>query len=385
MSSSSEGENRSPGVEMTLRKKTFFSLATVFFCLLAVELGLHAVAFVLSPGKGPAVRKSPQVRVPWAKERLPAFYENPVVYEPFREWRMKKFSGEYIHISPDGIRKTYNPSFSNGQEIKKVFCFGGSTMWGSDARDEFTLPSLLSKKLNQDKPRFQVTNYGQCAYTLTQEVVHLTLLLKEGNIPDYVIFYDGVNDISSAYKSGEPGKIHDLAKIRLKMGGGGAYLWSQFASFWEENCMIYRALLTLRALLNKQAKTGRRPYSAEETQSLSDAIIADYVKNVRLVDALSKGFGFRYVFFWQPMLLTNAAPTEEELASRGWRNKGMVDFFRLTYEKAQKIQLPHFHNISRLLDGKRGTLYVDYCHLCEEGNEIVANEICQVFRKELGE
>lgn len=383
MNSSSEGAS-APAARMPLRKKILFGLATVFLVLLAVEAGLHVVAFILSPKSAPAVPKSPQTSVPWVKDRPPEFCKDLIVYEPFLEWRMKEISGPYINISPDGVRKTFNPVFSNAQGVKKVFCFGGSTMWGSGNRDEFTIPSLLSKKLNQAQPRFEVTNYGQPAYSLTQEVVYLTLLIKQGKIPDFVIFYDGVNEITSTYMSGEPGGIHNLEKIRLKMGGVGTYLWSRCVSTMRDHCMIYRALIALGALLKKQPVDEGLP-AADKVQSLSDAVIADYVKNVRVVDGLSKGFGFRYVFFWQPALLTNARPTQEELASRGWKNKGMVDFFKLTYDKARKIQFPHFYNLSKLLDNKQETRYIDYCHLCEEGNEIVADEICRVFRKEFGE
>ncbi len=51
------------------------------------------------------------------------------------------------------------------------------------------------KKLNQGAPRYLVTNYGEKGYRLTQEIVYPILLLKQGRIPDYVIFCDGINEV----------------------------------------------------------------------------------------------------------------------------------------------------------------------------------------------
>ena len=36
-------------------------------------------------------------------------------------------------------------------------------------------------------------------------MMELFLQLREGNIPDLVVFYDGVNDVFSAYQQGKAG------------------------------------------------------------------------------------------------------------------------------------------------------------------------------------
>lgn len=47
-------------------------------------------------------------------------------------------------------------------------------------------------------------NYGENAYVSTQGLIHLILLLESGDVPDMVIFYDGVNDILAASQSWMP-------------------------------------------------------------------------------------------------------------------------------------------------------------------------------------
>lgn len=78
-------------------------------------------------------------------------------------------------------------------------------MWGSGARDSFTIPSLLSQILSEHGISIHVVNYGESGFVSTQEVIALMLQLKKGNIPDVVMFYDGVNDTFSAFQHGIAG------------------------------------------------------------------------------------------------------------------------------------------------------------------------------------
>ena len=70
--------------------------------------------------------------------------------------------------------------------------FGGSACWGYGARDDYTMPSELSRRLNAATPHFHVYNYGEPGYTFTQGVLSLITRLQAGARPDYVIFYDGL-------------------------------------------------------------------------------------------------------------------------------------------------------------------------------------------------
>jgi lysophospholipase L1-like esterase len=83
--------------------------------------------------------------------------------------------------------------------------FGGSTMWGAGSRDSFTVPSLLARALQGRELRVEITNFGETGYVSTQGVITLLLQLRKGNVPDAVIFYEGVNDTYSAYQNGIAG------------------------------------------------------------------------------------------------------------------------------------------------------------------------------------
>ena len=70
--------------------------------------------------------------------------------------------------------------------------FGGSTMWGAGARDDYTIPSFLSKMLTQAFPgRIRVVNYGRSGFVSTQERILLFQALQHGCRPQIAIFYPG--------------------------------------------------------------------------------------------------------------------------------------------------------------------------------------------------
>jgi hypothetical protein len=68
----------------------------------------------------------------------------------------------------------------------------GAPDWG-------TIPAYLQEELEE---RFNgavcVVNYGEDGFASTQEVILLLIELQRGNVPDAVIFYDGVNDVTAA-------------------------------------------------------------------------------------------------------------------------------------------------------------------------------------------
>src|SRR5262245_2132295 len=118
-------------------------------------------------------------------------------------WRRMPRHGDYINIDSDGLRRTNGVTESGDSEGKmKVFMFGGSTMWGLGAGDDFTIPSIFTREAKNKGINCEVVNFGQYAYVSTQGVIELVLQLQKGNIPDAVIFYDGVNDTFGAFQLG---------------------------------------------------------------------------------------------------------------------------------------------------------------------------------------
>ncbi|MGQ0571162.1 MAG: hypothetical protein ACT4P5_16800, partial [Armatimonadota bacterium] len=60
-----------------------------------------------------------------------------VQWHSYVYWRRKPFHGKYINVDDAGLRRTWNNTPSPSPDHIKLFMFGGSTMWGTGARDEF--------------------------------------------------------------------------------------------------------------------------------------------------------------------------------------------------------------------------------------------------------
>ena len=407
-----------------MRKKIVFYFLMSVLVLFVVELGLHALVYIKKSGSGilsedtEMTDKSRKRRIKrwnlsaftetsWGKEYWDEIHKaRSYDYYPFIGWRKKEFKGKHVNVSADGIRKTWNPEFENREKVEKVYIFGGSTTWGFGARDDFTIPSLLSKKLNEKKKTYSVVNYGEAAYTLTQEIVYLTLLLKNGERPDYVIFYDGINQVVSAYESGVAGGINNLHVMKdiyenymsrqERSVSNAGLIWKGLTGGIRDNSMIYRALSqgTLYVAGNKRYR-GKDAYAVEkniaftynddELDLLSEEIVSEYLRGMDLIGSLSKIYGFKYIFVWQPELYSKKHISPEESTYRqGWRNRARKKLFEKVYGLIEKKKIKHFHNISKVFDEVKDTLYIDFWHVTEQGNEIAADEIYYIFKNEEG-
>jgi hypothetical protein len=113
-------------------------------------------------------------------------------WHPYVYWRRPAYDTPTMHVSKEGIRRTVQPY---GPDAKtRIFLFGGSTMWGTGVRDEHTIASLFAQRFAQfGWSDFHVVNYGENAYVATQSLLTLLLELRAGNIPEIVIFYDGIH------------------------------------------------------------------------------------------------------------------------------------------------------------------------------------------------
>jgi lysophospholipase L1-like esterase len=370
---------------LSRRRRLLYTGIVVLLALLVIELGLRFFYFVqgrVHPFYQQALHISPYAHLEWPKEYFAEEHRTKNQFVPYRMWRRQEFHGRYLNISSEGTRQTWNPPVPANHALKKIFCFGGSTTWGVGARDNFTVPSLLSQKLNQETPRYLVSNYGEKGYCLTQEIIYLVLLLKQGKIPDYTIFYDGVNEVMVGYKNSKAGSIFGANYIRRQLYHKDT-VWENLTQIWRQT-ELYRGIKDVSDLVKSPFRI-EKPLTPEDNQALerlADDIVADYLRNIGLVKHLAQSYGFQYLFIWQPALCTNQALTAEEKQLAAWTNKKMVKLYQLVYERMAQVQMPHFYNIATMFDQKKNTLFFSWAHITEEGNNLVADRLSQIFHQE---
>ncbi len=280
-------------------------------------------------------------------------------WEPYSYWRREAFAGEYINIDADGIRKSWAPDDAR----LKVWMFGGSTVWGTGARDDYTLPSALARALAGRGVAAEVVNLGETGYVSGQQLASLLSHLRDGGRPDAVVFYDGVNDVYAALQreaAGAPqNEAHRERDFRVTDG----------VDNWLE--ALPR---TLEGVQRLAARLGPAP-ARRPVRELAAEVVAAHRANVRAVQALGREFGFETWFFWQPHVFAKRqrSPTEERI-------------YRASLQRHKDLQLaadatlaaagdPAVIDLSTTFATTPDALYLDFCHLSEDGNARVAERI----------
>ena len=292
-------------------------------------------------------------------------------YQPYSLFKSQQFQGQWINVNKETHRVV--PETRCGDGSYKVFMFGGSTMWGYGSPDWGTIPAYLQQAWNKAKKNVCVINYGTPAYVSTQSVIRLELELQQGNTPDLVIFYDGINDIYASYQSGQAGVHHNLSEIEQKLENPGV----SSLTHWIKQ-------LTVLAITNRFIKPPVKNYVTIGVDSvkLATATIDVYLGNYQIVEALSKQYQFEFVFFWQPTLPTDKKTlTAEEKEILETFDPSLITLYRQSYAliETRQSNYPYLHNIEDSFSAETQSLWIDWTHITPEGNKIIAARIWSIL------
>ena len=327
---------------------------------------------------------------PWVHDYRREFHEaNAMKWTSYVYWRRQPYRGDHVNIDSNGIRLSWSPGTGQrgARDPMAIFMFGGSTVWGAGVRDAFTIPSILARELAKEGMDSSVTNFGEAGYVSTQEVVALLLELQKGNVPDIVIFYDGFNDTYSAYQQrvaglplNEPNRVKEFnlstpEKLKQLRAGVLREMVTGLSTIRFFKGVVHRMGIEDESLpaSERTSTVGSAP------ESLTREVLAVYQNNIELVTALAEHYRFRCLFYWQPTIFEKAYLTEYEESERQ-KLQTMERFFQETYDALRRSSLARggehpFHDMSLILADVREPLYVDFCHLGESGNELIARRM----------
>ncbi|MEZ6132462.1 MAG: SGNH/GDSL hydrolase family protein [Planctomycetaceae bacterium] len=277
-------------------------------------------------------------------------------------WRGQPFQGNKININQDGLRLT--PPVVDSQAVPiRVFTFGGSTMWGEGAADDETIASFLQALLTEQCGHVvQVTNFGQRGWVSTQGLIELLLQLEHGNVPDAVVFYDGYNEVTAAYSTGEIG-IPENFQGMTTYGNAAKIALRNIARQSEMGRMF--------------SSVTQRPVTRIDVGPVSQAVVDTYLSVLRITRSLGKEYGFDVLFYWQPQLYTDRKilTTEEAaLLDHPWLPEPVKALTTAVYELARRAADAdsQLTDISDCFAGQTERIYLDPCHIVGAGNRLVA-------------
>ncbi len=204
--------------------------------------------------------------------------------------------------------------------------------------------------------------------------------LQEGYRPDVLIFYDGVNDTTSALLSGEAGLSTNEINRRQEFNllQSPRRLTAVLAEKLVLDSGSYRLARAIRSRLLGQTSGPSSNLSDEKTRRLAGDVVDRYVANVKLVETLARGYGFRPLFFWQPTIFNKThltAAERDEAREFAWTEPA----FRMVYERvSESSELkanPDFHDLSKVFDDETELVFIDYCHTTEAASARIADRM----------
>lgn len=290
-------------------------------------------------------------------------------YEPFVGWKMLPYAGKTLHVSKEGTR-IHTAASPAGKKEKSVHFFGGSTMWGEGSDDEHTIPALF----NNSNPEYEVYNHAQLAYNSRQELDALISLYASGANPDVVIFYDGVNDAAFLC----PKDIRELPAHRLvpmyreKLYVGRSAVVKDLAvDIFIENIVKLIQVKTYKPSPDKS------PYDCVSNPEKAEQIAAMMIRNWEIANEIVTSRNGKFLAFLQPAAFIGN-PKTDHLTLDEELGRNFQEIYKRLKAKIADKNYPWVVDLTDKFDGNE-YIYIDFCHVSPNGNEIIANEISKVL------
>ena len=231
----------------------------------------------------------------------------------------------------------------------------------------------------------EVTNFGEMGYVNTQEMIAFFLELREGNVPDLAVFYDGVNDVFSAFQNMEAGVPQNEENRRREFNSLLATVKTEeFLLKWFHKTSIYKFSEGLGRRLSGRPRASpegwRASLDTRRGEELAREVVHTYAGNLCVIRALAGGHGVRTLFYWQPVLFLKEPRTpyeEKQVEKARWLRDFYLQVCREAASSRALSKIPGFHDISRLFRKTGDPLFIDWSHLGEEGNARVARRIAR--------
>jgi hypothetical protein len=348
---------------------TFVLFNLAYWSLPVLSLLLNIRASITDDGRA---RLPNYAKVTWATQHYREFSQLKTNFKSFIGWRRKPFHGETINI--DG-RYAQRLTINDGADkSKKVYFFGGSTMWGTGVRDDGTIPSQFAAATG-----YWSENFGESAYTAHQGLVLLVQLLQDGHRPNVVVFYDGGNDVSHKCRVElTPDSDAQEAKIQSRLLAPSPTAFAHyFAPLWDAAAQIKAKVIRAAPHYDFRLTQGRLAPAAafdcdskpEKATRIAENLVGDWQMAKRLVET----YGGRFVGILQPVSYFSQTRIDHLTDDPAMRAQ-----FRAVYPLVERrmAEVDGFYNMEHALDIDE-YVYVDFCHLSPNGNRLIAAEIAK--------
>lgn len=262
---------------------------------------------------------------------------NRVVYQPWLQFKTADFHGRGINYEGQLRRSVPDRSCDSCREADffDLFFVGGSTMYGFSVADSETIPSLFVQEYRRRFPTgrpIRVFNYGCPWYYSYQELLQVMDRIWRGDVPDAVVFLDGLNDFflpqAALYR-------HPMYTTRLtgfmegKPDTGDSWIYLNFPR-------------------------------DRDTLEVVHKITANYLENLRSARKALDAYQVRSWFFCQPVPFYNYPNRKRDTIC----TQDPFPYFEIAYPLVKKAApgTPGLVFLGDMLAEETGAPFLDYYH-----------------------
>jgi hypothetical protein len=301
-------------------------------------------------------------------------------YKPYCIYTARPFKSRLFNVDINGNRETIN--FDNNKKLQKViYLYGGSTVYNGEVPDEYTIASLLSQRLNgiDQNYSYKVINFGVSGYVSSNELLSMLTESSQNYIhyskPDYILFYNGVNDIGMGVYHGMPGGHFGQQDIQLRFNNFLKFIIERLKYKIKDNSFFLK--LIERKKIKKFSKT----------ECLKNAKLQNYIylQNLYLAKKIGERDGINVKFILQPSIFTTDS---KNMYDKLIKKEALENNFDIPYvigykeflNSAKENSVINFTEILNSVD-PNVQLFLDSVHTTHFSNYIIAKNIAEIILK----
>jgi hypothetical protein len=245
---------------------------------------------------------------------------------------------------------------------KTIFCFGGSTTFGTLISDEHTFPSLLMKQYMDNGYCIIVKNYAVCGYNANQETAEFLELLRLGHRPSLAIFMDGLN-VGPPYDGSE--YTLDMAD-RFENHPNNDYVRLIY------NLPLFKLIMPEKSI--EESKTEPLQLILAYDSMFNQKYANKLIENAVLREAIGKLYHVKVLTFLQPNVFYNydTRQYQSELFEKSFKENYFHNYSEI-YKQVQESD--KLVDLSNLLTEYGQPAIVDLLHYSPDFNKFLARKV----------
>ncbi len=313
----------------------------------------------------------------WAETHFAEYADIQSTFEAFYGWRYEPFQGQTINIDKEGKRSSFK--HDTARPDRTAAFFGGSTLWGVGVDDASTIPSFYANV----NPDLEAVNFGTVGFNTHQELNLLIKKLNEGYRPEAVIFYDGVNDALQKCHVDNGDAFGHAQEVLIRRVLRENQRWS--APPW------YFALMPTLRLFEEGSKIlsrkigGEPSYDCERRPEKAEAVARQMLDGWRIAREQAEKHGAEFLAVLQPTAYNSKSKLDHLELDPTWAKQ-----YETVYPIVVSLLDDEFSDLKDVFLDLRAALdqddyiFIDWCHLSPNGNEIIAERIDEALRRRGG-